>query len=309
MDPVPRRFKPLSTSGKKGGPRVRPGLFLRRRCPVRRLSGQGGALPARTDPAHPRLLPPQALPRRRCPGDDTWGLDQGDLTPGAAEPVSLFGMTESFATAAESRLNKAAGLRTSDSTVQRTTEAVGTELGHRQQVGEVFGAARDRAWHKDADGTTLRLRLDRRHRRAPAEAPGLDRRGADGDGGDARQPDPRGGRARPRRSRRGRRATSPRSMGAPALAGPLRRRLGPGGVAADQFHARGGGDPGLLPRVGAPGGICQGLGRGRDRGGQGPARGLGAPPEARRGGGDTGGVEGVKVATACRGSGGLAARP
>ncbi len=63
-------------------------------------------------------------------------------------------MTESFATAAEKLLNKAAGLRVSESTARRTTEAVGTELGHRQQVGEVFGPARDWAWHKDADGKT-----------------------------------------------------------------------------------------------------------------------------------------------------------
>jgi hypothetical protein len=90
----------------------------------------------------------------QCPGDGTLGLGQGDLTPGAAELVSLFGVTESFATAAKKLLNKAAGLRVSESTVQRTTEAIGTELGHRQQVGEVFGPARDWAWHKDAEGKT-----------------------------------------------------------------------------------------------------------------------------------------------------------
>ena len=82
------------------------------------------------------------------------GLGEGDLTPGAAELVSLFGVTESFATAARKHLIKAAGLRVSESTVRRVTEAVGTELGHRQQVGEVFGPARQWAWHKDADGKT-----------------------------------------------------------------------------------------------------------------------------------------------------------
>jgi hypothetical protein len=90
----------------------------------------------------------------QCPGDGALGLGEGDLTPGAAGLVSLFGVTESFATAAERLLNKAAGLRVSESTVRRTTEAVGTELGHRQQVGEVFGPSRDWAWHKDADGRT-----------------------------------------------------------------------------------------------------------------------------------------------------------
>jgi len=147
----------------------------------------------------------------RCPGDGALGLGDGDLTPGAAELVSLFGVTESFATAAEKLLKKAAGLRVSESTARRTTEAVGTELGHRQQVGEVFGPARQWAWHKDADGKTCAyLSID---------ATGVRQQGPRGKAAEGRMatvamvynPIPEEGRARPRRGRPGRPDTSPRS--------------------------------------------------------------------------------------------------
>jgi hypothetical protein len=60
----------------------------------------------------------------------------------------------SFAEAAEEVLSRLAGLRVSESTAQRTTEAAGQGLGRRQAAGEVFGPARDWAWHKDAEGKT-----------------------------------------------------------------------------------------------------------------------------------------------------------
>lgn len=88
----------------------------------------------------------------RCPGDGALGLSEGDLTPGAAEMVSLAGVLDSFAIAAEEVLPRMAGLRLSEPTVQRTTEAVGREVGRRQGEAEVFGPARDWAWHKDAAG-------------------------------------------------------------------------------------------------------------------------------------------------------------
>jgi hypothetical protein len=68
--------------------------------------------------------------------------------------VSLFGVLDSFATAAEEVLTRAAGLTLSESTVQRTTEAIGRELADQQAQGKVFGPARDWAWHKDAAGKT-----------------------------------------------------------------------------------------------------------------------------------------------------------
>ena len=49
---------------------------------------------------------------------------------------------------------KFAGLRVAESTVERTTEAAGRDLGDRLAEGEVFGTPRDWAWHKDAEGKT-----------------------------------------------------------------------------------------------------------------------------------------------------------
>jgi hypothetical protein len=51
-------------------------------------------------------------------------------------------------------LQKLAGLRVSESTVQRTSEAVGHDLGQRLAAGETFGAKESWAWHKDAEGKT-----------------------------------------------------------------------------------------------------------------------------------------------------------
>jgi hypothetical protein len=66
--------------------------------------------------------------------------------------VCLGGVLDSFATVAEEVLPRMAGLRLSESTVQRMTEGVGRTLGHRLVEGAVFGPARDWAWHKDLEG-------------------------------------------------------------------------------------------------------------------------------------------------------------
>ncbi|AGA28934.1 hypothetical protein Sinac_4767 [Singulisphaera acidiphila DSM 18658] len=63
-------------------------------------------------------------------------------------------MIVSFADAAEEVLTRLAGLRISEATAQRTTEAAGKELGRRLAASETFGPARDWAWHKDAKGKT-----------------------------------------------------------------------------------------------------------------------------------------------------------
>jgi hypothetical protein len=96
---------------------------------------------------------------RRCgrgavPWDDDLGLDRTAATPGLREVVCIAGAVDSFAEAAEVVLRKLAGVRVSESTVQRTSEAVGQEIGRRLAAGETFGAARDWAWHKDAEGKT-----------------------------------------------------------------------------------------------------------------------------------------------------------
>jgi hypothetical protein len=60
----------------------------------------------------------------------------------------------SFADAAEEVLSRLAGLKISEATAQRTTEAVGQDLGLCLTAGETFGPARDWAWHKDREGKT-----------------------------------------------------------------------------------------------------------------------------------------------------------
>ena len=64
-----------------------------------------------------------------CPADVAFGLDDGDLTAGAAELVSLAAATESFAKAAEVVLPRMSGLTVAESTVERTAEAAGAEVG------------------------------------------------------------------------------------------------------------------------------------------------------------------------------------
>src|SRR4051812_44943462 len=88
------------------------------------------------------------------PWDEALGLSRQALTPGARELVCIAGAVDSFAEAADVVLRKLAGLRASESTVQRTSEAAGHDLGRRRAAGETFGAATPWTWHKDAEGMT-----------------------------------------------------------------------------------------------------------------------------------------------------------
>jgi hypothetical protein len=78
-----------------------------------------------------------------------------ELTPGARELVALAGTLGSFAEAAEKVLPKLAGLRVSESTAERTTEALGTALGERLTAGQVFGPNEPWAWPEDARGKAV----------------------------------------------------------------------------------------------------------------------------------------------------------
>jgi hypothetical protein len=89
-----------------------------------------------------------------CPGDDAFGLDKGDLTSGAAELTSLAGILDSFSQAADVILPKMSGLSLAESTVERTTEAIGCELGQALEAKVAFGEARPWDWHHDAEGKT-----------------------------------------------------------------------------------------------------------------------------------------------------------
>ena len=88
------------------------------------------------------------------PWDAILRLSAQRLTPAAQEVVCLAGIQESFGKAAERTLSKLAGLRLSESTVERTTEAVGTRLGKRLEQGEVFGSPQPWEWNRDANGQT-----------------------------------------------------------------------------------------------------------------------------------------------------------
>jgi hypothetical protein len=88
------------------------------------------------------------------PWDETLRLEHAALTPGATEVVSLAGAIDSFAEASAVVLRKMTGLRVSESTVERTSEAVGADIGRRLTEGETFGPQTPWAWHKDAEGQT-----------------------------------------------------------------------------------------------------------------------------------------------------------
>lgn len=88
------------------------------------------------------------------PWDAELRLNSHALTPGAAEVVALGGITDAFGEVAKRTLKKLAGLTLSESTVQRTTEGVGAELGERLAAGEQFGPQQTWEWHVDATGKT-----------------------------------------------------------------------------------------------------------------------------------------------------------
>jgi hypothetical protein len=90
-----------------------------------------------------------------CPRDAALGLTKVDLSRGATEAVALAGALGSFAEAAEKILPKLSGLRVSESTVERTAERVGDEVGRRLAAGQTFGSKQAWKWSKDAQGKTV----------------------------------------------------------------------------------------------------------------------------------------------------------
>jgi hypothetical protein len=86
------------------------------------------------------------------PWDELLRLSPERLTPGAQEVTSLLGILNSFGKAADRVLEKVAGLRLSESTVERTTEGAGERLGQWLEAGEVFGPKVPWKWHRDAEG-------------------------------------------------------------------------------------------------------------------------------------------------------------
>jgi hypothetical protein len=89
------------------------------------------------------------------PWDALVGLTPKRLTPGAERAASLAGLlTDSFEEAATKVLPELAGLRLSETTVQRTTEAAGQRLGEQLAQGQVLGGPTTWSWRPDAEGKT-----------------------------------------------------------------------------------------------------------------------------------------------------------
>lgn len=88
----------------------------------------------------------------QVPWDVTLSLGRRDLTAAAGEVVTLAGTLDSFAQAAERTLIKLAGLRLSESTVERTTAEAGARVGELLRGKTRFGADRKWAWQRDAQG-------------------------------------------------------------------------------------------------------------------------------------------------------------
>lgn len=89
-----------------------------------------------------------------CPWDGVLNLTASETTPAATELVSMAGALGAFGQAAELVLKRMAGLKLSESTVQRLAESVGADIGQRLSEGDSFGSTTPWAWHKDADGKT-----------------------------------------------------------------------------------------------------------------------------------------------------------
>jgi hypothetical protein len=92
--------------------------------------------------------------RGSFPWDATLRLSPQRLTPAAEEVTALAGVQESFGKAADRTLRKLSGLRLSESTVERTTEAAGARLGARLAEAAVFGLKAAWQWNRDATGRT-----------------------------------------------------------------------------------------------------------------------------------------------------------
>lgn len=112
------------------------------------------------------------------PWDQTLRLSSLRLTPAAAEVVALSGIKESFGKVAERTLYKQTGLRMSESTVERSTEAAGERLGQLLEEGKVFGNAGPWEWNRDRTGKTCGY--------VSADATGIMMQGPDGAKADGR---------------------------------------------------------------------------------------------------------------------------
>ena len=88
-----------------------------------------------------------------CPTDAEFGI-LTKKTPGVHELTSLVGGTKAFEGRSHEHLLRLTGISLSNSTIRRTTEAVGADVAQRRAAGETFGVSEPIAWHRDAQGKT-----------------------------------------------------------------------------------------------------------------------------------------------------------
>lgn len=112
------------------------------------------------------------------PWDRLLGLGASTLTPAASEVASIAGVQTSFAQSAETTLQKLCGLRLSESTVERVTEAAGERLAKLLDEQVTFGENKPWAWQRDARG--------RRCAYVSLDATGVRQQGAGGAKADGR---------------------------------------------------------------------------------------------------------------------------
>jgi hypothetical protein len=92
--------------------------------------------------------------RGHVPWDVALRLGVCTLTPAASEVASLAGVQNSFAQSSEVTLHKLCGLRLSESTVERVTEAAGDRLAKLLEEKVTFGEKKSWVWQRDACGKT-----------------------------------------------------------------------------------------------------------------------------------------------------------
>jgi hypothetical protein len=90
-----------------------------------------------------------------CPFDQQAGINQHRLTPAAEQLTTLAGAVSDSFDNARQLLQEMAGVRLSESTVERTTEDVGQRLARLQGQGITFGPDVRWRWHRDGKGRSV----------------------------------------------------------------------------------------------------------------------------------------------------------
>ena len=98
----------------------------------------------------------------------TRGLSERNLTPALEQLASLAGAVADAFDKGSDLLAKMSGVRLSESTVQRTTEAAGERIAAKLEAGKTFGAKKPWEWYRDAMGAHGGLSRPRRDGRSAA---------------------------------------------------------------------------------------------------------------------------------------------